>query len=224
MSKNFKICICGFVTLALVLAIALFNPTERKTDIGATIEEKNELMQQVYEKDVHSTQTEERKVDIPRKTKEEEQKNVSKEEKTEENVVSDSIVVEKTYCTLLVRCDLAIKAKDKLSVEKLSLLPPDGIIYSERKIEFTDGETAFDVLLREMQKNNIHMEFQNTPGVGAVYLEGIANLYEFDCGELSGWMYLINEKILSVSCSKYEIQNGDKIEFRYTCNMGNDLY
>ena len=26
----------------------------------------------------------------------------------------------------------------------------------------------------------------------SVYIEGINNLYEFDCGELSGWMYKVN--------------------------------
>ena len=40
-----------------------------------------------------------------------------------------------------------------------------------------------------MKKNKIHMEFENTPLYNSAYVEDIANLYEFDCGELSGWMY-----------------------------------
>lgn len=45
----------------------------------------------------------------------------------------------------------------------------------------------FDVLLREMKKNKIHMEFSMTPIYNSNYIEGINNLYEFDAGELQ-WM------------------------------------
>ena len=57
---------------------------------------------------------------------------------------------------------------------------------------FYEGETVFHVLLRETKKNKIHFEFVNTPVYNSAYIEGIGNLYEFDCGELSGWMYCVN--------------------------------
>jgi hypothetical protein len=37
-----------------------------------------------------------------------------------------------------------------------------------------------------LQSRKIHLEFMTTPALGTVYIEGICNIYEFDCGELSG--------------------------------------
>lgn len=36
------------------------------------------------------------------------------------------------------------------------------------------------------------MESNWTPAYNSAYIEGIGNLYEFDCGNLSGWMYSVN--------------------------------
>ncbi len=51
----------------------------------------------------------------------------------------------------------------------------------------------FNVLQREMKKAGIQMEFENTPMYNSAYIEGINNLYEFDVGELSGWMYKVDD-------------------------------
>ena len=67
------------------------------------------------------------------------------------------------------------------------------------------------------------MEFVNTPIYGSVYVEGIGNLYEFDAGELSGWMYRVNGEFPNFGCSKYILKNGDKVEFVYTCDLGKDV-
>ena len=76
---------------------------------------------------------------------------------------------------------------------------------------------------RELKSRKIHFEFTINPMYDSAYIEGIGNLYEFDAGELSGWIYRVNGKIMSVGCSQYKLKNGDKIEFLYTCNMGKDL-
>ncbi len=129
----------------------------------------------------------------------------------------------KNICSLSVRCETVLANKDKLKKEKLAIIPSDGIIYAEKEVEFTPGESAFDVLLREMKGNKIHMEFNETPMYKSVYIEGIGNLYEFDCGELSGWTYLVNGKMQGVGCSQCYLQPGDKVEFLYTCNLGRDI-
>ena len=61
------------------------------------------------------------------------------------------------------------------------------------------------------------MEFEMTPIYETAYIRGIANIYEFDCGELSGWTYKVNNKSPNVGCSLYELKDGDKIEWIYTC-------
>ena len=56
-----------------------------------------------------------------------------------------------------------------------------------------------------------------------ILVEGINQLYEFDCGELSGWMYSVNSWFPNYGCSQYEVSDGDMIEWRYTCDLGRDV-
>lgn len=74
-----------------------------------------------------------------------------------------------------------------------------------------------------MKKNRIHMEFENTPMYNSNYIEGIGNLYEFDCGDLSGWTYSVNGWFPNYGCSRYKLKDGDKIQWRYTCDLGRDV-
>ncbi len=57
----------------------------------------------------------------------------------------------------------------------------------------------------------------------SAYIEGINNLYEFDCGSLSGWMYKVNEWFPNYGCSRYELKNGDDVVWCYTCDLGYDV-
>ena len=57
----------------------------------------------------------------------------------------------------------------------------------------------------------------------SVYIEGIGNLYEFDCGELSGWLYKVNGKTPGCGCSQYTLKDGDVVEFMYSCSLGADV-
>lgn len=129
----------------------------------------------------------------------------------------------KLTCTLSVTCKSILNNMDKFNKDKLEVLPKDGIILKKSKVTFNEGESVFDVLLREMKKNKIHMEFEMTPIYNSNYIEGIHNLYEFDCGELSGWMYKINGWFPNYGCSRYMLKNGDNVEWIYTCDLGRDI-
>ena len=65
-------------------------------------------------------------------------------------------------------------------------------------------------------------EFEKTPLYGGVYVEGIGNLYAFDGGELSGWVYAVNGIFPEVSASAYTLADGDTVEWMYTCDLGRD--
>ena len=110
-----------------------------------------------------------------------------------------------------------------LDPEKVEMVPADGVIFAEREVSFYEGESVFQVLLREMKQNKIHMEYENTPIYNSAYIEGIANLYEFDCGELSGWMYKVNGWFPNYGCSRYQLMPGDRVEWVYTCDLGADV-
>lgn len=129
-----------------------------------------------------------------------------------------------SICTITIRCDTVLEHMDLLEETKMPYLPADGIILPEITVEFTPGESAFDVLQRVCQAAEIPLEYSWTPLYDSYYVEGISHLYEYDCGTESGWMYQINGTFPNYGCSSYEVQTGDKIQLCYTClGLGSDL-
>ncbi len=129
-----------------------------------------------------------------------------------------------TYtCTFLIECRSILNNLDLLDSAKLGILPSDGIIYERHTVTFYKGENVFDVLKRICRNNDIHLEYSWTPMYNSVYVEGINNLYEFDCGNLSGWMYSVNGWYPNYGCSRYRLSQGDVVEWRYTCDLGKDI-
>lgn len=126
-------------------------------------------------------------------------------------------------CTLSVRCDTILNNMDLLSRDKWELVPKDGVIFATATVTFYKGENVFNVLQREMKKAKIQMEFKNTPMYNSAYIEGIDNLYEFDAGDLSGWMYKVNGWFPNYGCSRYQLKDGDVVEWIYTCDLGKDV-
>ena len=120
-------------------------------------------------------------------------------------------------------CAAILENLDRLNAEKADLIPADGVLLAPTAVEFTEGESVFDVLKRVCRENKIHMEFSETPVYQSAYIEGIGNLYEFDCGEGSGWMYRVNGEFPNYGCSRYTLADGDTVEWVYTCDFGADV-
>lgn len=130
----------------------------------------------------------------------------------------------KTYtCTFSIECSTILNNLADLDPDKLELVPSNGVILAPTKVTFYEGESVFDVLQRVCKEKEIHMESSWTPIYNSAYIEGIHNLYEFDCGELSGWMYRVNGWYPNYGCSRYQLVNGEVVEWRYTCDLGNDV-
>ncbi|MDD6489970.1 MAG: DUF4430 domain-containing protein [Clostridia bacterium] len=130
---------------------------------------------------------------------------------------------EKNTCTISISCATILDNMDKLKSSKKSLVSSDGWILKETTVTFKNGDTVFDVLKNTCTDRKIHLEFSKTPLYNSMYIEGINNIYEFDCGSASGWMYRINGTYNSYSCSEIKVKNGDNIQWLYTCNMGKDI-
>ncbi len=129
--------------------------------------------------------------------------------------------------TLSIRIDTIFDNIDALDPALLYLLEEsplsEGVIYQKRAVIFYEGESVFDVLQRETRDNGIHMEFSSTPAYGSAYVEGINSIYETSVGPLSGWRYSVNGLYPNYGCSKYQLEDGDDIEWNYTCDLGRDL-
>ena len=126
-------------------------------------------------------------------------------------------------CTFSISCAAVLDNMDKLDKSKREIIPDDGWILEPVTVTFNEGESVFDVLKQVCKDNKIQLEFSFTPIYNSSYIEGINNLYEFDCGSLSGWMYEVNDWFPNYGCSRYEVKNGDVIEWQYTCNLGADI-
>ena len=126
-------------------------------------------------------------------------------------------------CTISISCATILDNMGWLDPEKVELVPSDGWILKPIEVTFYEGESVFNVLQRTCKQQCIHMEFVNTPMYNSAYIEGIHNLYEFDCGQLSGWIYKVNGWSPNYGCSRYALKDGDVIEWQYTCNLGIDI-
>ncbi len=114
--------------------------------------------------------------------------------------------------TMTIRCDTVAGEN--------SCAPDDGVILKDTKFDLHEGDTAYDLLVTAAKKNNIRLD---TKGGASVYVSGINGLYEFDFGELSGWVYHVNGISASVGSSAYELEDGDRVEWLYTRNIERDL-
>ncbi len=131
---------------------------------------------------------------------------------------------EKLTCTITIRCDTILCNTDNLDPAKAPYVPDNGVILREITVEFEEGETVFDILNRVCKQYNIPIEYSWTPMYDSYYIEGINNLYEFDCGSESGWMYKVNGWFPNYGCSSYYLTGGETIVWCYTCNgLGEDV-
>ncbi len=117
--------------------------------------------------------------------------------------------------TITIRCDTLVDKNDS------EFIPDDGIILDVTSFDIADGDTVYDVLAEAVREYNIH--FEKEGNAETTYISGIHNLYEFDYGDLSGWVYHVNGDAPSVGCGVYELSSGDEIEWHYTCDLGRDI-
>jgi len=126
-------------------------------------------------------------------------------------------------CTISISCESLLDNKELLPKEKRELVPENGWILEETEVLLEDGENVFDVLLKTCMEQKIHMEYSDVPLYNSAYIEGINNIYEFDAGNLSGWMYSVNDYFPNYGCSGYAVKDGDAIKWVYTCDLGEDV-
>lgn len=143
--------------------------------------------------------------------------------KTDSVEVTDTNGDGKLTCTLEIRCDTLLQNLDQMTKEKAALVPEDGKLLAVTEVEFTGGDSVFDVFRKVLREQKIHFEYVDATAYDSVYIEGIGNLYEYDCGPQSGWMYSVNGVYPGLGCSSYTLADGDVIVFSYTCDLGADL-
>src|SRR5699024_2687299 len=79
-----------------------------------------------------------------------------------------------------------------------------GVVLEPTEVALSEGDTVINVLSKTLKEKRIPLDYK---GVGpTVYVEGIANLYEFDRGPLSGWVFRVNDGFGSQSAGTVKLQ------------------
>ncbi len=108
-------------------------------------------------------------------------------------------------------------SKEAVDSENPDIAAPTEVILEE-------GASAFDALLQVTTANRIPLEYQGSGTNGKmVYVEGIAHLYEFDYGDLSGWIFMVNGESARVGAAQYILSDGDTVEWVYSTKLGKDV-
>ena len=156
---------------------------------------------------------------------------------SEEKKTTAAAVTEKEGITCFVEIDCRNAKKNLSSLKKgkEAFVPKNGYILKKTAVNLPKGATAFDALKKACgenvctdnckycQKNGIQLESSFTPAYQSYYVEGIHQLYEKDCGSLSGWMYSVDGVFPDVSSSAFELKGNETISFVYTASMGDDI-
>lgn len=106
------------------------------------------------------------------------------------------------YCSLVITCANILKHDNCL--ETNYQIPNQGIICS-KQVKINSGDSVLTVL----RNSGVRID------VSGGYVKGIDNLYEFDCGDESGWVYSVNGVKPNVGAGKYEVKENDKIVWSY---------
>lgn len=95
-----------------------------------------------------------------------------------------------------------------ISEDKIDIVPENGVIL-ECNAFCKNGDDVLSIFLSELKKHKIHFDVDNG------YFKAIANIYEGDCGDFSGWMLFLNDELAANGASDTVVKDGDSIEFKY---------
>jgi len=117
-------------------------------------------------------------------------------------------------CVLSVDCSTILDNMSSLKKGKEELVG-DGTLFPAASIPYVEGDTVFDLTLRALGSQLDYTSLK--------YVRGIKQIYEKNCGSQSGWIYFVNGQKLGVSSAACVLKPGDIVEWKFTCNGGNDL-
>ncbi len=101
----------------------------------------------------------------------------------------------------------------------------NGKILEKTGYQISAGSSVFDLLKMTARANQIQLDYQGESAsiYSTVYVKGIQYIYEKSCGSSSGWMYTVNGEWAGVGCSSKKLKDGDFVQWRFSCDGGNDL-
>ncbi len=220
--------------LAVLFSIMLiFSGCGSKESISALPSEKTSILEKEDES-IDKAETEEQK-EINIVNQEGEEGSENKEQKTLEpnsletksNKIKPNTSVsqkkkEETKAEEKIKKDTK-DAKSQKAMATISIVGPEdvGTILKTTNVEIYKDDSVLDLLEKVAAEKNIHLDYKGA-GITA-YVRGIHNIYEFDRGVKSGWLYRVNGKIPGEGVGTYIVKDGDQIQWIYTIDLGKEL-
>lgn len=119
-------------------------------------------------------------------------------------------------CSITIECKSILDNMDDLKSGHESYVPKNGIMLDNYKTTLKSKSTVYDLLKKACNDKGITYTAKDT--MYSVYIVGINNIDEKDCGKDSGWMYNVNGSFPNVSADSKRLKDGDKVVFTYTCS------
>lgn len=119
-------------------------------------------------------------------------------------------------CSITIECKSILDNMDDLKPEHEKYVPKNGIMLNNYKTTLKSKSTVYDLLKKACNDKGITYTAKDT--MYSVYIAGINNIDEKDCGKDSGWMYSVNGSYPNVSVDSKKLKDGDKVVFTYTCS------
>lgn len=133
---------------------------------------------------------------------------------TTKPTTTESTTKASNTCTITIDCSSILDNKDDLKPGHEEFVPGSGYILKNYEIKVNSGQTVYDILNQACKSNGIILTTKSSPY--GIYVVGINNLDEFDCGKSSGWKYKVNGTDANRGCSNYKLNGGESIVFYYT--------
>lgn len=183
-----------------------------------TQEEKTEQQNQKETQESIEIENKQNSSNTPKQNNSTNQKNndTSKLPDNSQNQTTPNIPEDK-YVTITIDCKTILNNMDALPEQYKGFVPSNGMIMPTKKVKLQEGDTVFDVVVRVAKQQNIQLS------QSAGYIQSINNLTEKMFQGSGGWMYAVNGSYASTGSNSYTLKNNDRIEWRYTCYIG-DIY
>lgn len=118
-------------------------------------------------------------------------------------------------CTVQIECTEILRHKDELDKSAARHLPENGILLAGTQVTVKNGASVYDAVEAACRRGGVAINAEKS--IYGTYIAGFGGINEKCCGDGSGWLYFVNGKSPSVSCSAQKAHDGDEIVFRFTC-------
>ena len=120
------------------------------------------------------------------------------------NEVKDTSQVNVSISIEQIKEDVSV-----LNEAKQAILPQGDYILEPTNVSFEEGDSAIEVLQEVCKEQKIQLELSDS------YIQGIGNIYEFDAGDMSGWLFKVNGEMPTLGADAYLVEEDDELNWYY---------